>query len=76
MTEDSENVENERTHPGTNPDKEYLGKHCIGCQQEAYYAPDTSAEAYGHIYSDLGLKELKITGFCEYCFDKLFSEDD
>jgi hypothetical protein len=30
----------------------------------------------GHIYSDMGRKEFRLSGLCEYHFDMFFAEED
>jgi hypothetical protein len=44
---------------------------------ERVYEQDAGfAEKPGHIYSEAGRKEYKISGCCEFHFDKLFAEED
>ena len=38
---------------------------CVDCKQPAVK----------NCYSQAGLKEYRITGLCEKCFDKIFEED-
>jgi len=42
---------------------------CLKCGVPVYFQGWTHGVAEGHIYSDAGLAEFKISGFCEYCFD-------
>jgi hypothetical protein len=41
-----------------------------------FWMPWTHALIPGHIYSEAGRSEARITGFCEYCFDKVSSDSD
>jgi hypothetical protein len=36
-----------------------------------FYAPGEFATQMGHIYSELGLKEYRISAMCEWCFDEV-----
>lgn len=49
---------------------------CPDCGHVPFHAPHHEALIEGHVYSRDGLKELNITGFCEYCFDKITTEPD
>jgi hypothetical protein len=46
-----------------------------GPEHAIFYAPDTEARVPGHVYSPEGLKEVRISQSCEWCFDKAFDED-
>lgn len=46
-------------------------------QKEAvFYLPYHKALLPGHIYSEMGLREFKISHCCEYHFDEWFKEED
>lgn len=47
---------------------------CPRCQHHLFYAPWTHALIEGHVYSDDGVREVYITGFCEFCFDLITEE--
>ena len=49
---------------------------CQNCSATTFFRLDTSAREPGHCYSEAGLRELKISGFCEHCFDELADEDE
>ena len=51
-------------------------KTCIDCGNAPFYAPDSIARRPGHIYSQAGKREFKISQLCEFCFDAMFSEED
>lgn len=44
--------------------------------EKVFYVPTERAYAPGHIYSETGMDEYKISKCCEYHFDKWFSEDE
>lgn len=44
--------------------------------EKLVYLPDTEARGPGHVYSDEGLHEFRISGCCEYHFDLWFKEKD
>ena len=48
----------------------------IGCGKLLVHAPNPFHKAFvpGHVYSDLGVREFKISGLCEWCFDKITKE--
>lgn len=47
---------------------------CISCNQPIYIQRDSKAKGPGHIYSSAGENEYSLSGLCEYCFDKAFSD--
>lgn len=48
---------------------------CWDCKQEVFTDLDfTKAWRPGHIYSQAGIAEFRISGTCEYCFDKMCDE--
>lgn len=47
-----------------------------GCGSYLVYLPYTHAIAPGHIYSDAGVREVSITGMCEFCFDEVTAEPE
>lgn len=45
---------------------------CIKCGQEIFRGKQSDGETKpGCIYSYAGIREYKISGMCEHCFDKL-----
>jgi len=72
---------------GTDPQTAYEYTFFCATEDETYsrtciqgekviYIPDTHARGPGHIYSDSGLNEHRISGCCEYHFDNWFREQD
>lgn len=57
-------------------DNAKLSGTCVACRQPFYYKPAEKAEAHGHVYSEMGLKETRISGLCEYCFDEIADDRD
>lgn len=52
---------------------------CLNCHAFFDFDLGNNDESPGRIYSDAGLREAKISGFCETCFDKItkpIEEDD
>ena len=49
---------------------------CMNCKHVPFYAPWHEAVIEGHVYSHDGLREIDITGLCEYCFDDITAEPD
>ena len=48
----------------------------IGGEPVFFAYASSAAGGPGHIYSDAGEKEYKMSGCCEYHFDNMFSESD
>lgn len=48
---------------------------CVECKQPFIYVPNFGALIEGHIYSGAGLREVKITQLCEFCFDEITRDD-
>ena len=46
-------------------------RRCINCGQRIFHLEGDYGVMAGHIYSWSGRKEMNISGFCEYCFDKI-----
>jgi hypothetical protein len=46
---------------------------CIVCKKAIRCGASETGE--GAIYSHAGIKEYRISGMCEHCFDKLFDEE-
>lgn len=44
--------------------------------EAVFYAPDTEARIPGHIYSEIGVQEFRISHCCEYHFDKDMQEPE
>ena len=58
-------------------DEAQMGRRpCPRCKHWPFFAPHDEALLEGHVYSDAGMEELKITGYCEFCFDLITKEPD
>lgn len=58
-------------------DEQLLGSNCHVCKTLGYYYPADKAYAPGHCYTEAGQVEYRnISGYCEYCFDKAFAEQE
>lgn len=44
---------------------------CPRCKHQCYFDPETRPTKPGQVYSQAGLSELSITGYCEHCFDEI-----
>ena len=53
-----------------------MGRRCPRCKNFLFYAPSDEALLEGHVYSRDGLAEIRITGFCEFCFDLITAEPE
>lgn len=49
---------------------------CMKCKKPVVYAPHAHAICEGHVYSELGYREMRISRMCEYCFDNMPELDD
>ena len=49
---------------------------CPRCKHHLFYAPHNEALVEGHVYSQDGMAEISITGYCEFCFDLVTEEPD
>ena len=49
-------------------------KKCIRCRHILFFASHSKALCEGHVYSQNGIDEADISGYCEFCFDELFEE--
>lgn len=50
---------------------------CASCENVVlFYDAMPPAKAPGHVYSDAGAREMKITHLCEWCFDLATAEPD
>lgn len=59
---------------------------CKLCKKEIHFLPSCLDDSYvpteeekktkGNVYSYMGMKEVKITGLCERCFDFISEEED
>lgn len=47
---------------------------CIHCGDKVFFVEHTEGLVQGHIYSDMGAKEYRISRICEYCFDEVCKE--
>lgn len=53
-----------------------MGRQCPMCKNYPFFAPHDEALIEGHVYSDNGMTELRITGYCEFCFDRITAEPE
>lgn len=60
----------------TSADEVKMGRQCPRCKHYPFFAPHDEALLEGHIYSQAGMDELPITGYCEFCFDLVTKESD
>lgn len=49
---------------------------CPRCKHYPFFAPHDEALIEGHVYSHEGVAEVRITGYCEFCFDLITQEPD
>lgn len=49
---------------------------CVACEKEFNWNPDEKDVKPGDVYSYSGIKETKITGLCECCFDDATKEEN
>lgn len=59
-----------------NAQKFKYGSPCVSCGKYVFFYPNPTALQEGHIYSDLGMAENRITRLCEYCFDAATLDED
>lgn len=59
---------------GANESK--MGRPCPMCKNYPFFAPHDEALIEGHVYSHDGVAEIQITGYCEFCFDKITAEPE
>lgn len=52
------------------------GPTCPRCKNYSFFAPHDEALIEGHVYSHDGLAEIRITGYCEFCFDLITVEPE
>ena len=58
-------------------DDQQAGMHtCPHCKQRCFFDPETRPTKPGQVYSQAGMAELNITGYCEHCFDEITREPD
>ena len=53
-----------------------MGRPCPMCKNYPFFAPHDEALIEGHVYSHDGVAEIRITGYCEFCFDKITAEPE
>lgn len=56
--------------------KSKLTLNCKKCGTSLVYVPYDHAVEPGHIYSVMGVKEVDMTGWCEWCFDEVTKEPE
>jgi hypothetical protein len=51
---------------------------CVFCKHAIFFLPtgEHGAICVGHVYSEAGMRDVRIVGCCEYCFDNMDNEDD
>jgi Pyruvate/2-oxoacid:ferredoxin oxidoreductase delta subunit len=49
---------------------------CMNCKKAVFYAPHPEGLIEGHVYSQNGMLEYRISRYCEFCFDKVTEEDE
>jgi len=57
-------------------DETEMGRPCPKCEHYPFFAPHDEALIEGHVYSRAGFDEVRITGYCEFCFDLVTQEND
>lgn len=55
-------------------DEAEMSRPCPRCKHRPFFAPFWKTLIEGHVYSHDGMEELKITGYCEFCFDLVTEE--
>lgn len=53
-----------------------MGRPCPACKNYVFFAPFHEPLIEGHVYSNDGIAELRITGYCEWCFDRITKEPE
>jgi len=53
-----------------------MGRPCPSCKNYPFFAPYDEALIEGHVYSHDGVSEIRITGYCEWCFDLITQEPE
>ena len=48
---------------------------CVSCEKQMFFSEDQPTQE-GQVYSDVGLKETRITELCEHCFDNITMPDE
>lgn len=57
-------------------DEAKMGPVCPKCKHYSFFAPHDEALIEGHVYSRDGMAEIRITGYCEFCFDLITAEPE
>ena len=57
-------------------DETAMGRPCPRCKHYPFFAPHDEALIEGHVYSRAGFDEVRLTGYCEFCFDLITQEPD
>lgn len=57
-------------------DEVKMGRPCARCKHYPFFVPHDEALLEGHVYSQAGMQELPISGYCEFCFDLVTKEPD
>lgn len=57
-------------------DEAKIGPRCPRCKHTPFFVPYDYALLEGHVYSDAGMNERRITNYCEFCFDLVTAEPE
>lgn len=57
-------------------DEAKMSRPCPKCKHYPFFAFYDEALIEGHVYSHEGMAEIRITGYCEFCFDLITAEPD
>lgn len=57
-------------------DEAKMSRPCPRCRHHPFFASHDEALIEGHVYSNDGIAELRITGYCEWCFDLVTAEPE
>ena len=55
--------------------KQVQGRSCMNCHKPMFFSLATPT-IEGQVYSQAGISETHITGYCEHCFDEITKEPD
>ena len=47
---------------------------CVNCGNAIFFYEWHEALTKGHVYSAAGRREIRLSGYCEFCFDELADE--
>jgi hypothetical protein len=52
------------------------GHTCVMCHTAMFFSRDKTTTKPGQVYSEAGVREVRITSMCEHCFDEITAEPD